>query len=60
MIRIIKGIIFGKQNKNIISKSESKPSNPQFLQAQIPQQDPNHEREILRKKALITHSAKDN
>lgn len=51
MMRVIKGIIFGKQispDKEI----EGPPANPRLL-ATNPTQEPNHQREILRREAQI-------
>ena len=59
MIQIIKGIIFGKQNKDKDLRPTEQ-SVPQVLVATSIQNDPNHQREILRKKALLLHNRKIN
>ena len=55
MVGIIKNIIFGNGGAKITKRQTS--SN-QLATSVTPQNDPNHEREILRRKAQITHNSK--
>jgi len=56
MVDVVKGIIFGKINKGKISKPSFSPTSetPRIITARVTNpNDPNHEREILRKHAII-------
>lgn len=56
MVSIIKNILFGQGGAKI-TKHQSSPT--PLATSTAPQNDPNHEREILRKKALLTHHQKE-
>lgn len=56
MVGIIKNILFG-QNGAKITKRQSSPT--PLTVPTTPQNDPNHEREILRRRALLTHHQKE-
>lgn len=56
MVGIIKNILFGQTDAKI-TKHHSSPT-PLATSTAL-QNDPNHEREILRKRALLTHHQKE-
>lgn len=56
MVGIIKNILFGQSGAKI-TKRQSSPT--PLAVPTTPQNDPNHEREILRRRALLTHHQKE-
>ncbi|KKP80881.1 MAG: hypothetical protein UR81_C0013G0007 [Candidatus Levybacteria bacterium GW2011_GWB1_35_5] len=55
MVGLIKNIIFGNGGAKITKRQTSSNN---LVTSAASQNDPNHEREILRRKAQITHNSK--
>ncbi len=60
MLGKIKGIIFRKSSQNAkVNVSQKRNTSSNFLVAQTPpQEDPNHNRENLKRQAELTHGVK--